>query len=107
MTILLILMLLKKCSYKLLLLDRRTIPTVETSKLCDLTINWCTYNDQSLQKCRWLSQAALNRGIQPVISCAETEGNELSCLDDIKKQTADVTVASSDYAYATLKYLLE
>lgn len=89
-------------------LERRTIPTLETSKLCDTTITWCTYTNESLQKCEWLSQAALNRGIQPVIKCKKTEGNdELACLDDIKMKTSDITVASSDYAYASLTYLIE
>lgn len=81
---------------------------METSKLCDSKITWCTYTNESLQKCQWLSQAALNRGIQPAFNCRITEGHdELACLDDIKKLESDITVASSDYAYASLTYLIE
>jgi hypothetical protein len=49
----------------------------------------------------------MNWGIQPVVECRRSEGqDELSCLDDIKKETADIVVASSDYAYISLKYVL-
>jgi hypothetical protein len=90
-------------SLKQYVTERTTIPTNETSKQCDRTLKWCTYSDSEQEKCEWLSQAAMNWGIQPVVECRRSEGqDELSCLDDIKKETADIVVASSDYAYISL-----
>ncbi|RZB39249.1 transferrin-like, partial [Asbolus verrucosus] len=93
----------KRQSLKDYVQERRTIPTFESSKECDRTLKWCTYSDMEQEKCKWLSQAAMNWGIQPVVECKRSEGtDELSCLDDIKKKYADVVVASSDYAYISL-----
>lgn len=85
--------------------ERTTVPDVDNSKQCDRTLKWCTYSDLEQKKCEWLSQAAVNWGIQPIVECVRSEGdNELSCLDDIKKEKSDIVVASSDYAYISLKY---
>lgn len=86
-------------------LERRSVPTFENSKKCDQSFKWCTYTDLELEKCKWLSQAALNEAIQPVVECVRSDNDdEISCLDNIKKGTSDVVMASSDYAYITLKY---
>ncbi|KYB29543.1 Transferrin-like Protein [Tribolium castaneum] len=84
--------------------DYTTVPNPETSKQCDRTLRWCTYSDLETKKCKWLRQAAVNWGIQPVVECVQSEGDdELSCLDDLKKGSADIVVASSNYAYISLK----
>ncbi|XP_044259528.1 transferrin-like [Tribolium madens] len=84
--------------------DFTTVPDAKTFKQCDRTLKWCTFSNVETEKCKWLSQAAVNWGIQPVVECIRSDGDdELSCLDDIKKGDADIVVASSDYAYISLK----
>lgn len=53
-----------------------------------------------LTKCEWLQQAAVNVGLQPVISCSKSTDNDtVSNLDNIKNGVADIAFVEADYGY--------
>uniref|UniRef100_V5I8N4 Transferrin n=1 Tax=Anoplophora glabripennis TaxID=217634 RepID=V5I8N4_ANOGL len=82
----------------------RSIPTVNETVQCGLVVRWCTLTNEEQQKCKWLQQAALNAGIQPVIECIQTADKDtLSCLNDIKEDRADITFTDVNYGYIALK----
>lgn len=56
------------------------------------------------QKCKWLQQAALNYGIQPVIDCVSKESN-VECLKALKNKVADVAVSDSNVTYTVNRYV--
>ncbi|KAJ8971258.1 hypothetical protein NQ317_011617 [Molorchus minor] len=85
---------------------RRRIPTQADSVQCNVTVKWCTLNVTEQEKCKWLQQAALNVGLQPVIECVQTEeepNDFLSCLNDIKSEKADIAFVDVNYGYIALK----
>lgn len=50
------------------------------------------------EKCKWLLQAAVNRGIQPVVQCVQSI-DKLGCLEDIENGKADVVTVEAEYGY--------
>ncbi|KAJ8921907.1 hypothetical protein NQ315_008540 [Exocentrus adspersus] len=83
---------------------KRQIPTVAENIECGLSVRWCTLTSNEQQKCRWLQQAALNAGIQPVMECIQSADNDsLSCLNDIKEDKADIAFTDVNYGYIALK----
>lgn len=57
---------------------------------------WCTTSEQENQKCKWLSQASLNRGLQPVLECI-TQTDKRECIKD---ERTDIVTVDVDHAYA-------
>ncbi|KAK9718538.1 Transferrin [Popillia japonica] len=76
----------------------RDRPTTENSRLCKSSVVLCVISAEEEKKCKWLQQAALNYGIQPVIDCV-TKTNKLECLKAIQNNMADVTVVNSNITY--------
>lgn len=51
-----------------------------------------------LEKCRWLQQAALNYGIQPVLQCV-TRTDQSECINELAMETVDLAVVNTDATY--------
>lgn len=83
-------------------IDSRSIPD-EKSELCDTNMKWCTISPEEKQKCLWLSQAALNRGIQPVVKCVESS-SQLECINDVKNNKADLLTVDANYGFIAKRY---
>ncbi|CAH1116217.1 unnamed protein product [Phaedon cochleariae] len=84
--------------------SRRSIPDVTDNIQCNTTVKWCTMNENEQQKCRWLRQATLNAGLQPVIECVQTsENNTISCLSTIQSEEADIVFTDVNYGYIALQ----
>ncbi|KAJ8948396.1 hypothetical protein NQ314_008436 [Rhamnusium bicolor] len=85
-------------------ITRRNIPSISNSIQCSVSIKWCTLNEYEQQKCKWLQQAALNSGLQPVIECSQSNDTDtLSCLNDIRNGKADIAFTDVNYGYIALK----
>lgn len=78
-------------------LGYRSVPDTNIEK-CDLNIKLCTKSADEYEKCKWLAQASLNRGLEPVIRCIKRT-SELECLNDIQNKNADVTTSSANFGY--------
>nr|XP_022909238.1 transferrin-like isoform X1 [Onthophagus taurus]XP_022909239.1 transferrin-like isoform X1 [Onthophagus taurus] len=83
----------------------RYIPPSYDSIISRRKMRWCTTSDNEQMKCKWLSQAGVNYGIQPVVECVQ-KSSEFECLKAINKnsKTADLMVISTDLGYAARKY---
>lgn len=77
--------------------ERRTIPDSKSER-CDVNMKWCTFSAEEKQKCQWLAQAALNRGIQPVVACVESS-DQLECIDDVQNKKADLLTIDANYGF--------
>lgn len=86
----------------IILIENRDIPD-EKNELCDTNMKWCTTSPEEKQKCLWLSQAALNRGIQPVVKCVEST-NQLECINDVKNNKADLLTIDANYGFIAKRY---
>ncbi|KRT83232.1 hypothetical protein AMK59_4563, partial [Oryctes borbonicus] len=76
----------------------RDRPTTENSRLCKFSVGLCVTSEEEERKCKWLQQAALNYGVQPVIDCV-TKSSTLECLKAIQNTVADITVVNSNMTY--------
>nr|XP_022919639.1 transferrin-like [Onthophagus taurus] len=83
----------------------RDIPSPDDSIICKRKMRWCTTSDNEQTKCKWLSQASINYGIQPVVECVQ-KSSELECLKAISNnnESADLITTSADLGYAAKKY---
>lgn len=66
--------------------------------MCDRDIRWCTINDLETEKCKWMSRAAMALGVEPKISCVQTNST-FQCFREISEQRADIIVIDSNYGY--------
>ncbi|CAH1131219.1 unnamed protein product [Ceutorhynchus assimilis] len=84
--------------------ERRTIPLVNESIQCGLTVNWSVTAEIEKNKCIWLQQASLNNGLQPVVSCVLSLDNDtVSNLDNIKQGKADLAFTNANFGYVARK----
>ncbi|GJQ72839.1 hypothetical protein Trydic_g1488 [Trypoxylus dichotomus] len=83
----------------------REKPTTENSRLCKFSVGLCVASEEEEKKCKWLQQAALNYGIQPVIDCV-TKSSKLECLKAIQNTMADITVVNSNMTYIVNRHNL-
>ncbi|XP_074025706.1 transferrin isoform X2 [Leptinotarsa decemlineata] len=83
---------------------RRKIPSLLDNIQCNLTVKWCTLNEQEQKKCLWTQQASLNSGLQPAIECVQSNDNDsISCLNDIASGVADLAFTDVTYGYLAIK----
>ncbi|GJQ72838.1 hypothetical protein Trydic_g1487 [Trypoxylus dichotomus] len=75
----------------------RDIPSKESSQLCKKSIRFCI-SEAEREKCKWLQQAGLNYGMQPVIECAPLKDKTL-CINEIQAERADLTITSDNMMY--------
>lgn len=61
-------------------------------------MKWCTVSAEEKQKCLWLSQAALNRAIQPVVKCVESV-SQLECINNVRNNKADLLTIDANYGF--------
>ncbi|XP_032680606.1 transferrin-like [Odontomachus brunneus] len=66
------------------------------------TIRWCTIGDMETNKCKWVARATMALGIEPHISCVQTN-SVFQCLRNITKQHADIITIDSNYGYMARK----
>ncbi|EFN77822.1 Transferrin [Harpegnathos saltator] len=69
---------------------------------CDRTIRWCTVGDLDTNKCRWVARAMMALGIEPRISCVQSN-TVFECLRKISEQQADIITIDSNYGYVARK----
>ncbi|KAF7278914.1 hypothetical protein GWI33_007860 [Rhynchophorus ferrugineus] len=82
----------------------REIPSISANIQCSRTVLWSVTNDDEWLKCQWLRQAAVNVGLQPVISCAKSADNDtVSNMDNIKNGVGDIAFVEADYGYRARK----
>lgn len=78
--------------------DFRDKPTAESSRLCKTSVILCVTSSEEERKCKWLQQAALNYGIQPVIDCVN-KNSKMECLKALQNKIADIAVVDANMMY--------
>lgn len=56
------------------------------------TVQWCVASNLEDRKCRWLREAAIVYGVEPMITCIQ-EQSKASCLEAVRTKRADIVVA--------------
>ncbi|XP_015597144.1 transferrin [Cephus cinctus] len=65
---------------------------------CGNTIRWCTISTLETNKCNWIAKAAVTHGIEPQISCDQTNST-FHCFHDIADHKADIITIDSNYGH--------
>ncbi|KAF7400737.1 hypothetical protein HZH66_005921 [Vespula vulgaris] len=71
-------------------------------KTCGNVIRWCTISILETAKCEWIAKEAIALGIEPKISCWQTNST-FECFRDIADNKADIITIDSNYGYLARK----
>ncbi|XP_046817417.1 transferrin-like [Vespa crabro] len=71
-------------------------------KTCGNVIRWCTISILERAKCEWIAKEAIALGIEPKISCWQTNST-FECFRDIADNKADIITIDSNYGYIARK----
>lgn len=84
------------------LIEGRKEVKLSEVKTCGNVIRWCTTSILETAKCEWIAKEAIALGIEPKISCWQTNST-FDCFRDIADNKADIITIDSNYGYLARK----
>ncbi|XP_066586110.1 transferrin-like [Prorops nasuta] len=72
--------------------------TLDVENKCSKPIRWCTTSTLEQNKCTWLAAESSLLGVEPSITCHQSDST-FQCLRDIQENQADIITIDSNYGH--------